>query len=64
VEKGKGVNQEKKKKERKPNNGTSSQSFWQDRITFDAKEEVLTISKVHSSLVFFPLVFHLKIKLV
>ena len=50
VEKVKGGNQGKKKKARKPNSGTSS---WQDRITFDAKEDVLIIGKVHSSSVCF-----------
>jgi len=54
TEKVKGGNQGKKKKARKPNSGTSSQlSSWQDRITFDAKEDVLTIDKVHSSSVCF-----------
>jgi len=52
VEKGKGGNQGNKKKECKPNSGTSSQSSsWQDCITFDANEDALTIGKVHSFLV-------------
>jgi len=56
VEKGKDGNKGKKKKARKSSSGTSSQSSWQDGITFDAKEEVLTIGKVHSFVVFFSLV--------
>jgi len=40
MEKEKGGNQGKKKKACKPNSGTSSpSSSWQDRITFDAKED-------------------------
>ena len=48
-----------KKKLYRPNNSTSSQSSWTDRIKFDAKDKVLTICKVLSSLFVFPLKFTL-----
>jgi len=48
IDKGKGLDGRKKKNSTTSKSTRSSQSSWKDDIQFDAKEQVLTIGKVHS----------------